>query len=194
MPIFVKSIGEAQASFSWTGLVEEDFAASSAIFRFLNFSQISFSTGGGHLGSANVLKRVVDLPHELDGFTAEERVNIDALLVWAKECGADQSYIAQHRKAWWPVGLKAPAPVLCTYMARRPPQFTVNACGARHINIAHGLYPRENVAAEDLARLVNWLNQHINTGGGRTYAGGLMKFEPKEIERLRIPRLDQIVL
>ena len=75
-----------------------------------------------------------------------------------------------------------------------PPAVQVNACGARHTNIAHGLYPRENVAAEDLARLVNWLNQHINTGGGRTYAGGLTKFEPKEIERLRIPRLDQIVL
>lgn len=57
------------------------------------------------------------------------------------------------------MGLKEPAPVLCTYMARRPPQFTLNLCGARHINIAHGLYPwdhSENLEldmADDEARL-----------------------------------------
>ena len=40
---------------------------------------------------------------------------------------------------------------------------------------------------ETMERLVAWLNQNINTASGRTYAGGLTKFEPKEIERLRIP-------
>jgi hypothetical protein len=75
-------------------------------------------------------------------------------------------------------------------MARRPPQFTLNTCEARHINIAHGLYPRENLAAGILRQLVAWLNQNISTGSGRTYAGGLTKFEPKEIERLRIPRFE----
>ena len=75
-------------------------------------------------------------------------------------------------------------------MARRPPQFTLNVCGARHINVAHGLYPREALAPDALVALVAWLNENINTGSGRTYAGGLTKFEPKEIERLRIPRLE----
>lgn len=88
------------------------------------------------------------------------------------------------------MGLKAPAPILCTYMARRPPQFTLNTCAARHINIAHGLYPRETLAPHALPRLVKWLNENINTGSGRTYAGGLTKFEPKEIERLRVPSLE----
>ncbi|WP_167468527.1 hypothetical protein [Cupriavidus plantarum] len=37
-----------------------------------------------------------------------------------------------------------------------------------------------------------WLNANIDTGGGRTYAGGLTKFEPKEIERLRIPTLERL--
>lgn len=145
---------------------------------------------GAHLHSAEVLRRVIDLPAELDDFTKEERRRISAFLSWAKRNGADQSYIAQHRKAWWSVGLKAPAPILCTYMARRPPQFTLNACDARHINVAHGLYPREPLADGVMARLVTWLNKNINTGSGRTYAGGLTKFEPKEIERLRIPSLE----
>lgn len=147
---------------------------------------------GASLQSAEVLRRVIDLPPELDEFTKEERRRIRTFLAWAKTQGADQSYIAQHRKAWWSVGLRAPAPILCTYMARRPPQFTINTCHARHINVAHGLYPREHLAAGIMGRLVNWLNKNINTSSGRTYAGGLTKFEPKEIERLRIPSLETL--
>lgn len=145
---------------------------------------------GAHLDSIEELRRVIDLPAELDDFTKEERRRISTFLRWAKLNGADQSYIAQHRKAWWSVGLKDPAPILCTYMARRPPQFTLNACNARHINVAHGLYPRQPLTPEMLTRLVAWLNENINRESGRTYAGGLTKFEPKEIERLRIPRLE----
>ncbi|MDP3275669.1 MAG: N-6 DNA methylase [Deltaproteobacteria bacterium] len=147
---------------------------------------------GAHLNSAEVLRRVIDLPTDLDDFTSGERRCISSFLSWAKLRGADQSYIAQHRRVWWSVGLKAPAPILCTYMARRPPQFTLNECDARHINVAHGLYPREPLAAGTMARLVTWLNKNINTGSGRTYAGGLTKFEPKEIERLRIPSLENL--
>jgi len=148
---------------------------------------------GAHLDSTEVLRRVIDLPADLDDFSKEERRRINAFLSWAKLNGADQSYIAQHRKAWWSVGLRAPAPILCTYMARRPPQFTLNACEARHINIAHGLYPREPLAVDVMPQLVTWLNKNINTGSGRTYAGGLTKFEPKEIERLRIPSLETLL-
>ncbi len=142
---------------------------------------------GACLRSTTQLRRVIDLPPCLDGFTAAERQGIDDFLRWAKSVGADQGYIARHRKAWWSVGLKEPAPILCTYMARRAPQFTINACGARHINIAHGLYPREPLPGAVIARFVRWLNQNIRTEDGRTYAGGLTKFEPKEIERLRVP-------
>jgi hypothetical protein len=78
-------------------------------------------------------------------------------------------------------------------MARRPPQFTLNACDARHINIAHGLYPRAAMPVAALMRLVSWLNKNIQTGSGRTYSGGLTKFEPKEIERLRIPHLETLL-
>lgn len=145
---------------------------------------------GATLPSADMLRRVIDLPAELDDFTRSEKQRIQAFLAWAKTHGADQTYTAQHRKAWWSVGLKDPAPILCTYMGRRPPQFTLNSCNARHINVAHGLYPRGAVPIEVLKGLVAWLNGNVSTGSGRTYAGGLTKFEPKEIERLRIPRLE----
>ncbi len=144
---------------------------------------------GAQLLCADLLRRVIDLPLDLDEFSLAERHVVQAFLRWAKTQGADRGYIAQHRKAWWSVGLKAPAPILCTYMARRPPQFTLNTCGARHINIAHGLYPRDTMSADMLATLVAWLNKNVSTASGRTYSGGLTKFEPKEIERLRVPGL-----
>lgn len=147
---------------------------------------------GASLRSSAGLRRVIDLPADLDDFVAAERRSIDAFLAWARARGAHEGYIARHRKAWWAVGLKHPAPILCTYMARRPPQFTLNACAARHINIAHGLYPREAMAPGVLANLVAWLNANIGMAGGRTYAGGLTKFEPKEVERLRVPRLAEL--
>lgn len=147
---------------------------------------------GASLHSPKALRRVIDLPPDLAEFDADEQQRIDIFLSWARTHGVHQGYIAQHRKAWWSVGMKAPAPILCTYMARRPPQFTLNTCAARHINVAHGLYPREPIAAHLLPALVAWLNANVSTGSGRTYSGGLTKFEPKEIERLRIPRLESL--
>lgn len=147
---------------------------------------------GENLQCAKALRRVVDIPADLEEFDRHEQRHINAFLAWAKMQGADQSYTAQHRKAWWSVGLKDPAPILCTYMARRPPQFTLNACGARHINIAHGLYPRQQLSPAVLATLVAWLNKNVSTDSGRTYSGGLTKFEPREIERLHIPRLETL--
>jgi hypothetical protein len=77
-------------------------------------------------------------------------------------------------------------------MARRPPSFIRNLCGARHINIAHGLYPREHLNTKTLDSIVLWLRNNVSVSSGRTYAGGLTKFEPREIERLLIPSLEML--
>ena len=100
---------------------------------------------------------------------------------------ADASYVAKNRRAWWAVSLREPAPILCTYMARRPPAFVRNPRGARHLNIAHGLYPRAPLPDATLDALAAWLQRNVRTSGGRTYAGGLTKFEPREIERILVP-------
>ncbi len=77
-------------------------------------------------------------------------------------------------------------------MARRPPAFVMNLCGARHINVAHGLYPRQELSDAQLSHLTAWLNRNVGTEQGRTYAEGLTKFEPKEVERILIPRLEDL--
>jgi len=117
---------------------------------------------------------------------------VKRFLQWARQQGADQSYIARHRRPWWSVRLREPAPILCTYMARRPPAFVRNLCAARHLNIAHGLYPRQSLAESVLNVLATWLRTHVKLQGGRVYAGGLTKFEPRELERVAIPRLESL--
>jgi hypothetical protein len=142
---------------------------------------------GSRLLEADHLRRVIDLPEDLSIFSGEEKRVIERLLHRARRAGVDKGYIASHRTPWWSVGLHRPAPILATYMARRPPGFVRNLAGARHLNIAHGLYPRQPLSDEALTALVEYLGRSISTRDGRTYAGGLTKFEPREMERVPVP-------
>jgi hypothetical protein len=69
-------------------------------------------------------------------------------------------------------------------MARRVPAFVRNRAGAHLLNIAHGIYPRETLSEEMLLRLADALRSSVRRDQGRTYSGGLTKFEPREIERI----------
>ena len=112
---------------------------------------------GTELASTKGLHRVIDLPAELDALNSDERKAVQRFLVWARKHGAHESYIATHRRAWWSVGLRAPAPILCTSMARRAPTFVRNKVLARHINIAHGLYPRAPLSDAELRAVLAYL-------------------------------------
>jgi len=146
----------------------------------------------GVLRDARRLRNVIDLPVDLDELNTPERRLVERFIKVAKQMGANRGYVAEHRKAWWAVGLRAPAPILATYMARRPPAFVVNRAGARHINIAHGLYPRVPMTVAQRAGLVSFLQRNVSQASGRTYAGGLTKFEPREMERLAVPRPEML--
>jgi len=142
---------------------------------------------GDVLADSAELRRVVALPEDLDMLDRPEREAVTRFLETAKRAGAADGYVARNRKAWWSVGLREPAPILATYMARRAPAFVRNLAEARHVNIAHGLYPRGPLSKTALDRLAAALRSSVTVAQGRTYAGGLTKFEPKEMERLLVP-------
>ncbi|HGM5881038.1 TPA: class I SAM-dependent methyltransferase [Stenotrophomonas maltophilia] len=142
---------------------------------------------GRVLSDASYLRQVVDLPDDLDQLSSDELVAVEHFLRAARAKGADQGYVAKNRRAWWSVGLRSAAPILATYMARSAPTFVRNVAEARHINIAHGLYPREPLTEDQMLRLVDHLSSKTSVLDGRTYAGGLTKFEPGEMERLLVP-------
>jgi hypothetical protein len=147
---------------------------------------------GNVLRKSDHLRRVIDLPEDLDELTNLEQEAVRRFLSWAEAQDAHKGYVATHRRAWWRVGCKEPAPILCTYMARRAPHFVRNAANARHINIAHGLYPRERLNVRQLDALATALRVLATVENGRVYAGGLVKFEPRELERILIPPLDSV--
>lgn len=149
-------------------------------------------SAGVRLGSPRGLKVVIDLPVDLDVFDCDERKRVDNFLRIAKRNKVNEGYIAATRKAWWSVGLRSAAPLLATYMARRPPAFVRNDADARHINIAHGLYPREELSTRVLDNLGAYLRTAVTLSQGRTYAGGLTKFEPREMERIVVPNIDML--
>ena len=145
---------------------------------------------GSILKDTSALRVVIDLPVDLDELDDDDRKKVNTFLRRPEVRRAKQGYVASNRKAWWSVGLRTPAPILATYMARRPPAFVRNAADARHINIAHGIYPRERMSYTALAKLSEHLSASVTLGQGRTYAGGLTKFEPREMERLPVPTLE----
>ena len=147
------------------------------------------SLQSARLEDAKKLRRVIDLPADISMLGNTDQMHINTFLKWAKAMSAHAGYVASHRKQWYRVGLPAPAPIVMTYMARRAPRFVRNVCGARIINVAHGLYPRAALDDNYLDQLTDWLNENVSIESGRTYAGGLTKFEPGEAMRLRIPRV-----
>jgi adenine-specific DNA-methyltransferase len=134
------------------------------------------------------LKSVISLPGDLSLLAPSEERAVRRFLAWARKCGAHETYIAKHRNPWWSISFKRePAPIVMTYMGRRPPVFVLNRAGAQLINVAHGLYPRRPISEDFMARLVRWLNENVTRENGRVYAGGLTKFEPSEAMRILVP-------
>lgn len=173
---------------TWIVPPDEDSLPEEVLFPSVTRARELFAAGAA-LSSAGTLRRVVDIPPDLDLLEYDQRRQVERFIRRAKRAGASKGYVARYRRAWWSVGLRPAAPILATYMARRPPAFVRNLVGARHINVAHGLYPRESIAPELLDRLAAALSVSIDVAQGRTYAGGLTKFEPREMERLPVPDL-----
>ncbi|MEX2238726.1 MAG: N-6 DNA methylase [Dehalococcoidia bacterium] len=142
-------------------------------------------SGEGVVRDTAERRLLLDVPRELD---RSLHPSLDAYLRLGEPTGISGKYVTSHRRPWWSLNPKKPAPIVASYMARRAPVFALNPDGLALVNIAHGLYPVVELDEVELARFVELLNgQAFNfRGHGRTYHGGLEKFEPGEMENLRL--------
>jgi adenine-specific DNA-methyltransferase len=145
----------------------------------------------GVIRDAPGLLVVLDVPPDVDR-TAHPR--LDAYLRTgetgtALEPPIANRYIPAHRRPWWFLGHWTPPPIVASYMARQGPHFALNPDGLAIINVVHGIYPHRSINFTQLEELVVALNTAREgfRGHGRTYHGGLEKFEPREMEALPVP-------
>jgi methylase of polypeptide subunit release factors len=132
-----------------------------------------------------------DAPQRLVGLEIARAADLsrdDALAAYLRggeAAGIATGYVASRRRPWYALVFPRP-PIVATYMARREPRFAANPDGLGLLNVVHGLYPREALDAGALLRVVATLNENAGgyVGMGRTYHGGLEKFEPREMESL----------
>ncbi len=118
---------------------------------------------------------------------------LDAYLTWGEQAHDGKppvahGYLASRRKPWWYLGPVAAPPIVASYMARQAPAFAYNPDGLVLLNVAHGIHPRQPLDDARVRGLARQLNDARATfrGHGRTYHGGLEKFEPREMENLPI--------
>ena len=175
------------ANTTWITTANDPQLPAKTLFPSVTKARELFEANDGVLSSLGSLRAVIDLPADLSEFDEDDRALVKRFLRYAERNGAHSSYVARHRNPWWSVGLRSPAPILATYMARRPPAFVRNLAGARHVNVAHGIYPRDPLSDDALDTLAASLRSSVSLSQGRTYAGGLTKFEPSEMERIPIP-------
>lgn len=134
---------------------------------------------------------VRDSPERLVGLEIGPEVDVLADEALARYIRAGEAakihlgYIASRRRKWYAFAFPRP-PIVGTYMARRAPGFARNPDRLGLLNVVHGLHPRRPLDEHTLASIVASLNARRASfvGKGRTYQGGLEKFEPREMEAL----------
>jgi len=123
--------------------------------------------------------------------------NLQKYLEWGESEGFNRRYIPSHREPWYSSEAARSQPILFTYMGRRRPRYVMNESGAVNLNNLHGVVPSKEILEDPmkLKALLAVANGQMMLEDparhGRTYGGGLTKFEPREVENLPLPELRQ---
>jgi adenine-specific DNA-methyltransferase len=112
-------------------------------------------------------------------------------LAWGQDQGVHRRYLPSHRPVWYMPEERDPAPILVSVFTRGSFRFVWNRAGVLNLTAYHGIYPRREGRVSTGA-LVNYLcggvGQRLLRRHCRIYADGLLKVEPRDVEKIPIPR------
>jgi adenine-specific DNA methylase len=104
--------------------------------------------------------------------------------------GLPDRYKCRTRSPWYRVPYVRKPDLFLTYMAHVAPRLVVNEAGATSTNTVHGIYLADPSLAAPLAAAflcsATLLSAEME---GRSYGGGVLKLEPREALRVRVPEL-----
>ena len=123
-----------------------------------------------------------------DLFLAADRPALDRWIEESESRGTPERFKCRQRQPWWRVPGIQTADVLVSYMAGAFPRASVNRAQAAYCNSLHGLRLRNDGPPERLAlALYSSLSLLSLEIEGRSYGGGILKLEPRELDRVLVP-------
>jgi adenine-specific DNA-methyltransferase len=122
-------------------------------------------------------------------FTEQPPKQLEKYLEYGLKIGVHKRYLPSHRKIWYSVEKRDPAPILALVFSRERMRFIFNKAKVLNLTPFHCVYPIFNDELKLkalLAYLSSNICKEIATYWGRIYGTGLRKLEPKDLENLPV--------
>jgi adenine-specific DNA-methyltransferase len=124
-----------------------------------------------------------------------EDPQIKEYILWGERQGIHQKYLTSHRRPWYAIERRLPAPIWVSVFSRGGLKFIKNEAGVRNLTTFHCVYLNAlGLANIDLlfAYLLTDVARNIFADQRREYGGGLEKFEPNDLNHSKVINLEII--
>lgn len=123
-----------------------------------------------------------------DGTRSKDQATL-AYIKHGEELGVDKGFLTSHRKIWYSMERRGPAPILITAFNRESIKILRNELMIRALTSFHGLYLKDS--DEDFINLlfcylITPLASELLSLSRREYGNGLDKFEPGDLDNAYI--------
>ena len=111
-----------------------------------------------------------------------------------EEKGYHQRYLTKNRKPWYKLEKREPAPILFGVFNRGRFKVIRNLTAAINFTCYHGFYPNilgHNLIDNLFIYLISDLGQEILKMNKRSYGNNLDKFEPRDLNNIYCPNMEQ---
>ena len=116
--------------------------------------------------------------------------SVSAYLRLGQELGVPGRYLPSHRNPWYMPEHRERAPIWVAAFGRGRIRVVLNQAGILNLTAFHGLYPQGITEAQTralFAFLCSAYGQAALEAELRRYGGGLLKLEPRDVERITVP-------
>ncbi|MGQ9698700.1 MAG: HsdM family class I SAM-dependent methyltransferase [Armatimonadota bacterium] len=115
-----------------------------------------------------------------------------AYLKLGEKLGIPRRYLPSHRNPWYMPERRDPAPIWIAAFGRGRIRLVLNWAGVHNLTAFHGLYPQGLTEAQTNALFAFLCSAHGQAAlltELRRYGRGLLKLEPRDVERVLVPDL-----